>query len=180
MHQLIIAFIISLIGIAALAIVLERWPGRDRTSVKPALEQGPSALEGSSPEPARSQRLRPFPSSSQAGPVTAASGPAIVDARRETRVAAAEMALQVYQTEVCACDSTECIADLEDRHSDLLRSLVYFDPKNGEQRALLEGVTKCIELTWAREDAVDPRTPSELAAERERERRKIMLRDPVR
>jgi len=175
MRQPIITVIVCLIGIAALSSVLERWP--DRTGVESAVDhQGPVALDEPSDAPAPPRRLPlPSPQLSEVEPVTAAPSPALVDAARESRTVPAEIALWMYQTEVCACDSTECITDLAERHTDLLMSLPDFDRGNAQQMALLEGVRKCIELTWARKQPMDLGTRTELTAERERERREIML-----
>src|SRR5262245_10736634 len=179
MRQPIIAVIVCVIGIAAVSSVVERWPdgagGESGVDHPSAVDhRGPIARdEPSAPAPPRRLSL-PSPQLSEAQPVTAAS-PAVVDALGERRGAPAERVLWGYQTEVCACESTECITELADRHPDLLTSLPDFDRRKVEQKALLEGIRKCIELAWAREQPIDLRTPVERAAERERERRRIML-----
>ena len=88
----------------------------------------------------------------------------MVDVVPEKLSAPAEKVLWAYQTDVCACDSTACIVELADRHTALLMSLRDFDPGNTEQRALIEGIKKGIELVRAREQPVDFKTPAPDAA----------------
>src|SRR5262249_24945234 len=116
-------------------------------------------------------------SSDQAAPDIDALHPVVVDMVPEQPSAPAEKVLWAYQTDVCACDSTACIVELADRHTPLLMSLRDFDPESAEQKARIEDIKECIELVRAREQPVDFKTPAELAARRDQERREIMLRE---
>jgi hypothetical protein len=168
----------SIALVAGLSAVLVHWPSNNRPDAEPLLEPEPVVLDVLHAEPARKQRLPlPWQPSSQAALATVAPRPAVVDVVPEKPSAPAEKVLWAYQADVCACDSTACIAELADRHTALLMSLRDFDPGNAEHKALIEGIKECIELVRAREQPVDFKTPAELAAQRDQERREIMLRE---
>jgi hypothetical protein len=178
MRQSIIAVVLSSIVIAGLSIVLVHWPSHDRRDQESALEPQPVEHDQLRAEPAHKQRFPlPLQPSGPAGPATVAPNPAVVDLVREHPSASAEEVLWGYQTDVCACYTTACLMDLADRHTALLMSMRDFDPGEAEQKALIEGIKKCIEVVRAREQPVDLRTPAELAAQRDEERREIMLRE---
>jgi hypothetical protein len=177
MRRSIIAVVFSSIAIAGLSMVLMHWPSHDRRDEEPPLDPGPVVLEGQRAEPAHKERFPPsLQPSGPAGPATAAPNPAVVGAVLERPPAPAGEVLGVYQTDVCACYSIACMVDLADRHTALLMSMRDFDPGEAEQKALIEGIKKCIEVVRAREQP-DSRTPAELAAQRDQERREIMLRE---
>jgi hypothetical protein len=168
----------SIAIVVGLSAVLVHWPSHNRPDAGLLLDPEPVVLDVLRAEPARKQHLPlPWPPSGQADPTIVAPRPAVVDVVPEKPSAPAEKVLWAYQTDVCACDSTACIVELADRHTALLMSLRDFDPGNAEQKALIEDIKECIELVRAREQPVDFKTPAELAAQRDQERREIMLRE---
>jgi hypothetical protein len=168
----------SIAIVAGLSAVLMHWPSHNRPDAELLLEPEPVVLDVLRAEPARKQRLPlPWQPSGQAEPATVAPPPVVVDVAPEKPSAPAEKVLWAYQTDVCACDSTACIVELADRHTALLMSLRDFDPGNAGQKALIEDIKECIELVRAREQPVDFKTPAVLAAQRDQERREMMLRE---
>ena len=128
-------------------------------------------------ETVRQQRFpQPLPLGGQADRASAAFLPAQAGALVEPPSLHAEKALSAYQADVCACISTGCIVDLADRHTAVLMSLRDFNPGKAEQKALIEGIKECIELARARELPLDFSTHAERLAQREQERREVMLR----
>ena len=179
MHKSTIIIMFSSIAIVAgLSAVLVHWPNHNRPDVGLLLDPEPVVLDVLRAEPARKQRLPlPWQPSGQAAPATVAPHPIVADEFLEHPAAPADTVLSSYQTDICACDSTACVVELADRYTVLLMSLHDFDPAKAEQQARIEGVKQCIELVRMREQPVDSRTPAELAARRDQERREIMLHE---
>jgi hypothetical protein len=178
MHKSTIIIFGSIAIVVGLGAVLVHWPSHNRPDVEPLLDPEPVVLDVLHAEPARKQRLPlPWQPSGQAEPTIVAPRPVVVDVAPENPSAPAKEVLWAYQTDVCACDSTACIMELADHHTALLMSLRDLDPGNAEQKALIEGIKECIELVRAREQQVDFKTPGELAAQRDQERREIIFRE---
>jgi hypothetical protein len=178
MRRSIIAVVSSSIAIAGLSIVLMQWPSPDRTDEKSPLDPEPVGRDGLRAEPARKPRFPlPLPPSGQAGSAPTAPSSAVMDTVLEHPAMPAETVLRSYQIDLCACDSSVCVVDLADRHTAPLMSMRDFDPGQAEHKALIEGIKTCMELVRAREQPVDSKTPAERVAQRDQERREIMLRE---
>jgi hypothetical protein len=179
MRKSTIAIIFGSIAIVAgLSAVLVHWPSHSWPDAESFLDPEPVVLDVLRGEPARKQRLPlPWQPSGQAAPATVAPRPIVADEFLEHPVVPADTVLSSYQADICACDSTACVLDLADRYTVLLMSLHDFDPGKAEQQARIEDIKQCIELVRMREQPVDSKTPAELAARRDQERREIMLHE---